>query len=147
MVDNNTYLGFDFGTKRIGVAVGQSITKTATPLAPLVVIHHIVPWREIHDLVQKWRPTALIVGIPLNMDGSKQPITLAALNFAEMLYEKTHIPIYSIDERLTTKEAKEQIFSRGGYKALKKESIDSLAASLILTSWLHNPKDAHDLVK
>lgn len=134
----DTYLSFDFGLKRIGVAVGQVITRSATPL-PIVFAQEGVPnWDTIDALMKEWRPKAIVIGMPLNMDGTKQDISYAAEHFASQLQERYHLPVHLVDERLTTKEARARVFEQGGYKALKKQAIDSHAAKLILESWLAN---------
>lgn len=128
-------LGFDFGLKRIGVAVGQTVTKTARPLGVLQANAGEPRWDELTKIIKTWRPDALIVGIPLNMDGTEQPITLAAKKFADLLREHFKIPVHGIDERLTTRDARDQVFAKGGYKALQNRQIDSIAAQLILETW------------
>jgi putative holliday junction resolvase len=128
-------MAFDFGTKRIGVAVGQVITQTATPLAPLAAKKGKPDAILLTGLINGWRPTALIVGIPLNMDGTEQPMTVRAREFGFYLKNCYQRPVYGMDERLTSREAREQLFSQGGYKALKNSSVDSVAARLILESW------------
>jgi putative Holliday junction resolvase len=137
----NTLLGFDFGTKRIGVAVGQTVTGTARPLAVLNAKQGIPAWENVKALIDTWQPDALIVGIPLNMDGSEQPLTLAARRFAHALEKNFKLPVYGMDERLTSVDARARVFDEGGYKALKNASIDSVAAQLILQNWL---AQAHD---
>jgi putative Holliday junction resolvase len=77
-----------------------------------------------------------VVGIPLNMDGSEQPLTARAKLFAEVLKERYALPLFEIDERLTTKAAREELFTEGGFKALQAGQVDSKAAQLILQSWL-----------
>jgi putative Holliday junction resolvase len=133
---NLTVLGFDFGLKRIGVAVGQSITKSATPLAILNTKAGMPPWDDIAELINKWQPDALIVGIPINMDETEQEITKFAQNFAHQLRKRYNLPVHIIDERLTTKAAREEVYIKGGYKALQKEAIDSIAAKLIVEDWM-----------
>jgi putative Holliday junction resolvase len=128
--------GFDFGMKRIGVAVGQTVTKTARPLQTIQANKGVPEWNTLTKLVNKWRPDALIVGIPLNMDGTEQPLTLAAQKFADSLRDRFKLPVYGMDERLTSVEAKAGVFNEGGYKALKNAEIDSVAAQLILQNWL-----------
>lgn len=132
-----TFLGFDFGLKNIGVAVGQSITKTATPLAIIDASKNKTLWQKIAKLIKIWHPDALIVGIPLNMDGTPQEMTKAARRFRHQLQEFSGLMVHEVDERLTTKAAREKVYLRGGYKALQKEAIDSIAAQLILESWMH----------
>ena len=133
---NKVALGFDFGLRHIGVAIGQTITHTARPLTSLKAKAGIPGWPELTHLIQIWHPQALVVGIPLNMDGTEQAITRAAKSFANSLGKRYQLPIYTVDERLSTVEARAQLFASGGYKALEKENIDQLAATLILQNWL-----------
>ena len=130
-------LGFDFGMKRIGVAVGQTVTKTARPLETIRAEQGVPTWNTIAKLIRTWQPQALIVGIPLNMDGTEQPITRAARQFEKELQKRFALPVFGIDERLTTKDARERLFIQGGYKALQNGQVDSLAAQLILETWLN----------
>lgn len=133
-------LGFDFGMKRIGVAVGQTITQTARPLTTLEAKAGVPSWEKLDKLIKIWQPDALIVGIPLNMDGTLQPLTQLAENFAESLKTHYDLPVYGMDERLSTKAARERLFMQGGFKALQNGQVDSVAAQLILQNWLtqHN---------
>lgn len=131
-----TVLGFDFGLKRIGVAVGQTLTQTASPLPNLIANEGIPHWPAIDKLIQTWKPHTLLVGIPLMMDGQKQDITLTAEQFIIQLQQHYSLPVYGVDERLSTIAAREKMFASGGYKALKKGKIDSVAAVLIVESWL-----------
>ena len=130
-------LGFDFGLKRIGVAVGQTLTKTARPLTTLQARNGVPDWTQLANLIKTWQPTACIVGIPLNMDGTEQPITQAAKEFSNQLAERFKILVHGMDERLSTKDARERLFNAGGYKALQDGQIDSIAAQLILENWLN----------
>lgn len=93
-------------------------------------------WTKILALITKWHPNAFIVGIPLNMDGSAQHVTVKAREFAKNLQTKFDLPVYEVDERLTTVEARQMLYDLGGYKALQKISVDSFAAKLILEAWL-----------
>lgn len=132
-------IAFDFGMKRIGVAVGQTVTQTARPLDTIQAKEGEPNWQAISKLIKKWLPDALVVGIPLNMDGSEQPITLHAKEFAELLREEFGLPVYEVDERLTTKDARERLFAQGGYQALQDGQVDRVAAQLILQNWFdHN---------
>lgn len=130
-------LGFDFGTKKIGVAVGQTITRTARPLDIIKATNGVPQWETMDKLIKTWQPDALVVGIPLNMDGTEQPITQAAKYFEDSLRERYQLPVFGIDERLTTREARNFLFDEGGYKALQGGQIDSVAAQLILQNWLN----------
>lgn len=129
-------LGFDFGMKRIGVAVGQTVTKTARPLPIIKAVDGKPPLDVLRKLIKNWQPAALIVGIPVNLDGTEQTITHAARLFAEMLRNQFKLPVHEVDERLTTKAARENLFETGGYKALQNGQVDSVAAQLILQNWL-----------
>lgn len=129
-------LGFDFGTKRIGVAIGQTVTQTARALNTLQAKEGVPSWDALDKLIKSWQPEAFVVGIPLNMDGTEQPITQAARAFAKSLQTRYQLPVYEMDERLSTKDARERLFAEGGYKALQNGQIDSVAAQLILQNWL-----------
>ena len=91
---------------------------------------------EIHKLIAQWRPQILVVGLPLMMDGKKQFTTQLAFRFIDFLKSLTDIPVFSIDERLTTKIARSELFEQGGFKKLQKADVDSYAAKLIVESWL-----------
>jgi putative Holliday junction resolvase len=130
------YLGFDFGYKRIGVAVGQRLTATASPL-PTLQAHEGVPrWELIQALIKQWRPDALIVGYPTRADGGNLYVTKPAKRFAKSLEKQFKLPVFLVDERLSTVEARAQVFAEGGYRKLKKVDLDSLAACVILEQWL-----------
>ncbi len=128
-------MAFDFGMKRIGVAIGQTITKTARPLSTLHAKDGIPNWSEVKALLAKWKPQALVVGIPVNMDGSDQKISTNAREFGHSLHAQFQLPVYEMDERLTTKDARERLFESGGYKALQDGQVDRVAAQLILQNW------------
>ena len=129
-------LAFDFGLKRIGIAVGQTVTKTARPLVTLNANQGVPQWDALNKLIKTWQPDGLVIGIPLNMDGTEQHLTQLARGFAKQLSERFKLPIYEMDERLSTKDARERLFMQGGYKALQKGQVDSVAAQLILQNWL-----------
>ena len=124
-------LAFDFGMKYIGIAVGSSITSTATPLTSIHAIDGIPTWQEITALLEKWQPSALIVGLPLCMDGTEQLITKCALKFAARLRGRYKLPVHMIDETLTTWQAKNQVADNR-----KLDAINANAAAIILTDWL-----------
>lgn len=132
---NGVLLGFDFGYKRIGVAVGQTLTASASPLATLSAKQGVPRWESIQILIKKWRPNALIVGLPTCIDDSEQYTTGAARAFAHQLEEKFTLPVYLVDERLTTVEARAYLFEQGGYRRIKSTEVDSIAACLILEQW------------
>ncbi len=129
-------LGFDFGTKRIGVAVGQTVTQTARPLGTIKAQNGVPQWDALDKFVKTWQPDAFVIGVPLNMDGTEQPLTQMARAFGALLQQRFQRPVHEMDERLSTKDARERIFADGGYKALQNAEIDSIAAQLILQNWL-----------
>lgn len=129
-------IGFDFGTHSIGVAVGQSITGTATPLNALKAKDGQPSWELVAQLIKQWQPDIIVVGLPLNMDGTEQPLTELARKFANRLHGRFGVQVVLQDERLTTVAAKEALFSRGGYKQLQKGKVDSAAAQLIVEDYL-----------
>jgi putative Holliday junction resolvase len=133
-------LGFDFGMKRIGYAVGQTVTQTARPLGVLKAELGTPQWEAVAALVKTWHPDAFVVGIPLNMDGTEQLLTQKARHFADTLQQRFKLPVYGMDERLTSVEAKARLFESGGYKLLQTTSVDSVAAQLILQNWLEQAK-------
>ncbi len=129
-------LAFDFGLARIGVAVGQPITATANPLETLQAKQGVPDWHRVEAVIKEWQPKLLLVGEPFNMDNSDQQITELARKFANRLHGRFGLPVEMVDERLTSASAREEIFEFGGYKKLKKTQIDSIAAALILESWM-----------
>lgn len=129
-------LGFDFGVTSIGVAVGQTITGTASPLPALKANDGIPNWQQVETLLQEWQPASCVVGLPLNMDSTEQPLTARARKFANRLHGRFGIPVHLQDERLTTVSAKEILFAQGGARKLEKARIDSAAACLITEDFL-----------
>lgn len=130
-----TALAFDFGTKSIGCAVGQSITGSAQPLPAFKAQDGIPNWDLIEKCLNEWQPDIVVIGLPLNMDGTEQPLTARAKKFANRLHGRFGVKIALQDERLTTTEARSEIFQRGGFKALEKSKVDSISACIILESW------------
>ncbi|KOC93503.1 Holliday junction resolvase [Winslowiella iniecta] len=138
MMSAMTMLSFDFGTKSIGVAVGQQLTGTARPLTAIKAQDGIPDWNLIERLLKEWQPDLVVVGLPLNMDGTEQPLTARARKFANRLHGRFGVPVELHDERLSTVEARADLFARGGFRALTKGSVDSLSAVIILESWFEN---------
>ncbi|MFZ7156513.1 Holliday junction resolvase RuvX [Avibacterium avium] len=139
-----TALAFDFGTKSIGCAVGQSITGSAQPLPAFKAQDGIPNWVAIEKCLTEWKPNIVVVGLPLNMDGTEQPLTQRARKFANRLHGRFGVTVTLQDERLTTTEARAEIFQRGGFKALEKGKVDSISACIILESWFENPTQAFE---
>ncbi len=134
-----TLLGFDYGTQQIGVAVGQELTATSTPLATLASRNENPDWDAITRLIETWRPAALVVGIPLNMDGTEQPMTESARRFARRLEGRYRLPVHLTDERLSTVEAgrllRETVTDSGTRRSRRRRELDEVAAHLILQTW------------
>ncbi len=135
-VGQRTLMGFDFGTSHIGIAIGQEITATASPLKAIKAKDGIPNWQQIEGLLKEWQPDVLVIGLPLNMDGTEQPLTLRAKKFANRLFGRFGIPIELQDERLTTADAKADLFAHGGYRNLQKDNIDCQSAVIILESFM-----------
>lgn len=135
-MQSNTCLAFDFGMKSIGVAIGQSITGTSSPLKALNAVDGIPNWDNVKALIDEWQPTILLVGLPLNMDGTEQDITQNVKRFAGRLKHKYNLDVLLHDERLSTVDAKARLFELGGFKKLGKGKVDSVSACLIYESWL-----------
>ncbi|MDE8752967.1 Holliday junction resolvase RuvX [Pectobacterium polaris] len=134
-MNSRTILAFDFGTKSIGVAIGQEITGTARALTSFKAQEGIPDWQKVEKLLSEWQPDLVVVGLPLNMDGTEQPLTARARKFANRLHGRFGIAIELHDERLSTVEARADLFERGGFKALDKGSVDAASAVIILESW------------
>ena len=120
-------MAFDFGTTKIGVAVGQQITGTASPVAVVKARNGIPQWLAIDRLVEEWQPKVLVVGLPINMDGTESDMSKAAARFSRRLHGRYGIRIELMDERLSTFEARE--FENP-------DQLDAIAAKLILETWL-----------
>ena len=132
-------MAFDFGTQKIGVAVGQSITGSAQALPELRARDGQPDWQQVAALITEWQPDAFVVGVPVQMDGSEFELTQRARKFGQRLQGRFGLPWFSMDERLTSFEAREyqRQPSREPGSAKRKDSlVDSIAASLILQSWL-----------
>lgn len=133
------FLGIDYGRRYIGLAVGQTITCSARCLDVISAQLGLPNWSDIEKLLHEWNIEAIVVGLPLNMDGSTQEITLQTMAFVEWLQQHTKLPIYTVDERLTTVEAKQQLSSGKKHK-LASQRVDSYAAKLILEAWFQEQK-------
>jgi putative Holliday junction resolvase len=137
---NATYLGFDFGERNIGVAVGQRVTGTATALETIRVTSHEAVWRAISRLVKIWQPSAFVVGMPYHPDKDEEnPIVQPILRFCRHLEERYQRPVYTMDETLSTKESQEIFYRKRSKRSVQFADIkDELAAQLILQTWLNH---------
>ena len=131
-----TIIGIDFGTRQWGLAVGNTATKLATSIQSIRARNGEPNWINLKLLQEKWHASAIVIGLPLNMDGTDQPLTQRVRAMAKKIEKELSLPVYFQDERLSTVEAKAELFASGGYKSLKKDKIDSLSAVIILQDWL-----------
>ena len=137
----HSVIGFDFGLKRIGLATGQTITGTASPLVTLQAVNQTPDWKNIEVHIRQWKPDALIVGIPYLLDGGESDITRAACNFCKSLEQRFNLPVYTIDESLSSFEAEQQLKQKMKIAKHNKHEIDKMAAAIIVQSWLDSQQD------
>ena len=137
----NSLLAFDWGEKKIGIAIGQPLTGTASPLPELPAKDGIPNWDDINKLISEWQPDGFVVGIPLNMDDSENEATLRARKFAKRLHGRYGLPWFAVDERLSSFAARKTVAANAqssGVAPKKGRYVDSIAAVLILETWLAN---------
>lgn len=136
---SRTFLAFDYGTKRIGVAVGQELTGSASPVNTVRATDGKPDWDAITKLIEEWQPDEVVVGLPLNMDGTESELSRRATRFGNQLNGRYHLRAHFMDERLSSLQAedelREQSAARGKSRKIQKEDIDKLAAKIILESW------------
>lgn len=129
-------IGLDYGTGKIGVAVGQLLTASASAQSPILNHFLDLDWEKFDALIKRWRPQALVVGIPLNLNGERSRVTRWARRFLASLRARFTLPVFVADEQLTTREAKALASSDKAFYGNSHHSIDSLAAKLILEGWM-----------
>lgn len=133
-------LGFDFGLRRIGVAVGNRLTRTARALNTVACPSAEADWKPIDTLVGDWQPARLLVGIPRHMDETEQHITQRAREFAGQLTRRYALPVEQVDERLSSASAESDLREarRQGRKSHRNRpgELDGLAAAVIVSQWL-----------
>ena len=132
----NTLLCFDYGTKNIGVAIGQTVTASARALTQLKARDGVPNWGEIGQLLSEWQPDLVLVGLPLNMDGSNSELCPRARKFANRIHGRFGVQIDMVDERLSSFEAKGEHLAHGGSRHYKSDPVDAIAARVILQDWL-----------
>lgn len=136
-----TLLAFDYGSKRIGVALGQTLTASARPLDTIHRRNKDAEWQTIAALISSWKPDALVVGLPLAEDGSEQEMSTRARRFMQQLEQRFGLPVHAVDERYSSMEAEARLKEMP--KAPKyaspewKAAVDGIAAQVILEAWLH----------
>lgn len=126
-------LAFDWGLRRIGVAVGNSLLKTGEPLCVINAKEGAPNWHQVEELLQEWQPQLLLVGDPLNMDGSAAEITARARRFGRQLAGRFGLPVIPVDERLSSREVRYNWEAAG---LVPNHAIDAEAAAVILQTWL-----------
>ena len=131
-----TLLAFDFGERRIGVAVGEAETRIANPLTTIDAAANDARFAAIEKLVREWKPAAFVVGRPKHADGTPHPIAQLAEKFARRLAARYKTPVFFVDETLTSAAAEASLRESGA----RRGDVDAVAASLILQSYLDNPE-------
>lgn len=137
-----TVMGLDFGVSKMGIALGNTLTQTAQPLMQFPMNNGQADWQKLLNLISEWQVNKVVVGLPLNMDGTESEITLRAKKFARRLnhqLQSQHIqcPVIIADERLSSREAKNLAWEYGLIKR-ENEPIDSIASAILLGSWLRS---------
>ncbi|UZJ43343.1 Holliday junction resolvase RuvX [Marinimicrobium sp. C6131] len=130
-------LGFDYGLKNIGVATGQTLTGTATPQAALRARDGVPDWSEVEALLRDWRPDLVLVGLPLNMDGTESELSARARKFANRIHGRFGVAVEMVDERLSSFAAKGEVMARGGSQDYGKNPVDAIAARLIVETYMN----------
>ncbi len=135
-----TVLGFDFGEKRIGLAVGNTLTGTSRALGWLDSNPKDLPWPAIEQAIAQWQPQRLLVGIPLNLEGLAQPMTRKARRFAHALRARAGLPVDEVDERFSSCAATTDLAQARASGAKRRRTrhgdIDAMAAAVIVQQWL-----------
>ncbi len=145
---DGTVLGFDVGSRRIGVAVGSAFGHHARALAVIDVHGHGPDWIALDRLRQEWRPDGLIVGDPLTLDDGHQPARARAHAFARELHARYRMPVVLVDERSSSIEAAQRFASdraEGRKRRRDADALDAVAAAVIVERWLAAPDDAIDI--
>ena len=134
-------LGLDFGDKRIGVALGDTVTKSAQPLGVVRATDGVPDWAALAKHVSDWRPRLLVLGVPYNMDDSEGRLTRRAQAFGRELSSRFGIAVVTVDERLSSREAAERLKARRQQgllqRRVRREDVDAIAACVLLEQWLH----------
>ena len=137
-----TVLAFDFGLKQIGIAFGQTITNQSTGIKIIEAKNGIPNWDEVKTIVEEWNPNTLVVGLPINMDDSESDMSKLTRTFAKGLKDRIHKSVKLMDERLSSREAKNEV--KEVFKNFDATKADHIAASFILQSYLNDPKLAEN---
>ena len=128
-------VAFDFGLKHIGMAIGQEITNTAQTFYSLKAESGEPNWDELDIIVRDWQPKLFVVGNPINMDGSDSDIKEKSDKFSNLIRQRYNIPVELMDERLSTREARERMKSDSGHFVDASADTHQISAQIILESW------------
>jgi len=134
-----TVIAFDFGLKRTGVAVGNTVTGSASPETALFSTDEKPDWEGITRLVEEWKPVQLVVGMPTELDGTESPLSKRIVRFCNQLNGRYNLPVDQENEQFTSIEAAQrlkQLRQSGRKKKVQKEEVDKLAAAIILENWM-----------
>lgn len=142
MPDGGLVLGFDFGTRRIGIAVGETLLKTARPLTTIDAVDNARRFDAIARLIAEWQPARLVVGLPVALDGAEHEMTARSRRFANQLHGRFGLPVDLADERLSSAAAESELRARGGKPSINKAAVDAEAAAIILQSWFDRTSHA-----
>jgi putative holliday junction resolvase len=137
-----TVLAFDFGTRRVGVAIGNTLTRTAHPLQTIDAADAGVRSASIDALIDEWRPARLVVGLPVHADGAEHAMTARARNFARELERRLILPVALVDERYTSELARQALAASGRGGRSRRGLTDQVAAQMILQAWFDERHDA-----
>lgn len=137
-VQSSTVLAFDFGERRIGIAVGEHLLATANPLTTIDNESNEIRFQIITDLINEWQPKLLVVGLPLNIDGTEHAVTQLCKKFARRLNGRFNIPVMLVDERYSSIEASRLLNDTGIKGRAQKAMLDQVAAQTILQSYFDN---------
>ncbi len=147
---STTAMGFDFGTKRIGVATGQDLTGTAQGVATVGNKGRNGPWNEIEELIHQWRPDMLVVGLPLGKEGAETTLSTAARQFGTELASRFSRPVHYIDETLTSRVAESLVAEAtpSGKRMIGRQQDlrDQIAAELILSTFFNEQSQKNNVV-
>ena len=134
---HETVIAFDYGLRNIGLAVGNTLSGTARPLSIIAAQNGVPNWAVLAGVLSEWLPNRLLVGLPLNMDGSDSDIGHRVEKFARQLEGRFGIQVTLVDERLSSREAKANALAQGHLGDFTANPIDDQAAAIILTTWLN----------
>ena len=142
---HDTFLGFDFGHKKIGVAIAHMETAIASPLTTLPAVNQQPNWPQLKLLIETWQPQGLVVGQSIKQDGSDNLVTPRIIKFCRQLHGRFNLPVYQVNETLTTFEAKQMLYNDLNVSAKKLWKVqDQLAAQRILLTWINEQHQPHD---